>query len=67
VAVLLHLPLSSDKIKEKNEIGMACGKHWREEKYIQGFCGKKPLGRPIRRWNIMLKWTLRKYGRKMWT
>jgi len=41
VAVLLHLPLSSDKIKEKNEMGMACGKHWREEKYIQGFCGKK--------------------------
>jgi len=34
VAVLLHLPLSSDENKEKNEMGVACGKHWREEKYI---------------------------------
>jgi hypothetical protein len=41
VAVLLHLPLLSDEIKEKNEMGMACGKHWREEKHIQGFCGKR--------------------------
>jgi len=41
VAVLLHLPLSSDDIKEKNEMAMACGKHWREEKYMQGSCGKR--------------------------
>jgi hypothetical protein len=41
VAILLHLPLLSDEIKEKNEKGMACGKHWREEKYIKVFCGKR--------------------------
>jgi hypothetical protein len=41
VAVLIHLPLSSDDIKEKNVMGMAYGKHWREEKYIQGSCGKR--------------------------
>jgi len=41
VTVLLHLPLSSDENKEKNEMGMVCGKHWREEKYIEGFYGKR--------------------------
>jgi hypothetical protein len=40
VALLLYLPLSGGKIK-KNELDMAYGKHWREEKYIQGFCGKR--------------------------
>ena len=34
---------------------------------IQGSCGKDPLGRPSRRWSLILKWILRKQGRKMWT
>jgi hypothetical protein len=29
--------------------------------------GKGSLGRPRRRWRVILEWTLGKYGGKMWT
>jgi hypothetical protein len=43
----------ADEIKE-NEVGEACGRHWRGEDSLQGF-GRKPegkisLGKPRRRW-----------------
>ena len=28
--------------------------------------GKRPLGRPRRRWEILLEWIVKKYGSVMW-
>ena len=52
---------SGDKI-EKNEMGRACSAYGGEERRIQGFGGetwkpegKRPLGRPKRRWEDNIK------------
>jgi len=43
-----------------NEMGGAFSTYWGEERCIQGFVGKpefkRQLGRPTRRWDIVLKW-----------
>jgi len=50
-----------DKI-EKNEMGGACSTYGGKERCIQGFGGKpegkKPLGRPRRRWKVNMKMDL---------
>ena len=47
---------------EKNEMGGACGTYGRGEKCAQGFGGKlegkRPLGRPRRRWEDNIKMDL---------
>ena len=52
---------SGDKI-EKNEMGRACSTYWGEHRCIQGFGGKpegkRPLGRPRRRWEDNIKMDL---------
>jgi len=57
VTVLLTKYCSCDKI-EKNEMGWACSTYGKE-KYVQGFGGKpggrRPLGRPRRRWEDSIK------------
>jgi hypothetical protein len=41
-------------------MGGAFSTYWREERCVQGFVGKpdykRQLGRPTRRWGIILKW-----------
>ena len=58
-------PNSGDKI-EKNEMGMGCSTHRTEERRIQGFGGepegKRPLGRPRRRWGDNIKMDLQEVG-----
>jgi hypothetical protein len=47
-------------------VGGACGTHVRVEKSVQGFGGKpegkKPLGRPRRRWEDGVRMDLREIG-----
>ena len=56
---------ASDKIK-KNEMGVACGAYGGGERHVQGIggesCGKKPLGRPRRRWEDNIKMDLHEVG-----
>jgi hypothetical protein len=51
--VLLTKFRSDDQIK-KNEMGGACSAYGREDRCSQGLArrseGKRPLGRPMRRW-----------------
>ena len=55
-----------DKIK-KNEMGGACGTYGGRERCAQGFSGetegKRPLGRPRRRWEDNIKMDLQEVGR----
>ena len=54
-----------DKI-EKNEISGTCSVYGAEERRMQGFGwtpeGKRPLGRPRRRWEDNIKIDLREVG-----
>jgi hypothetical protein len=47
-------------------MGGACSTHWREKKFIQDFVGKsegkRPLGRPRRRWYDNIRTDLREIG-----
>jgi hypothetical protein len=47
-------------------VGGACGTHGRGEKSVQGFGGnpegKRPLGRPRRRWEYRVRTDLREIG-----
>jgi hypothetical protein len=49
-----------------NEVGRACGTHERGEKIVQFLVGKpegkRPLGRPRRRWEDEIRMDLRKIG-----
>jgi hypothetical protein len=58
-----------DKVK-KNEMGGACSTHGRGEKYIKDLVGKpvgkRPLGRPGRRREIILQWIFGKQGESLW-
>jgi hypothetical protein len=46
----------------ENEVGGACGMHGRREKCVQNSVGKpegkKPLGKPRRRWEMGSEWIL---------
>ena len=48
---------------EKNEIGGACSTYGGEERSIEGLVGepegKRPLGRPMRRWEDNIKMNLK--------
>jgi hypothetical protein len=67
----LHILYSSPniirhiRIKENN-VGGTCGTHGREEECVQGFDGKakgkRPLGRPRRRWEDGIRMDLREIG-----
>ena len=65
-SVLLTQYCSGDKI-EKNEMGWACSAYGGEEKPMQGFGGKsegkRPLGRPRRRWEVTIKMDFQEVGR----
>ena len=54
-----------DKI-EKNEVGVACSTYGGEERRVQGFGGKpkgkRPLGRPRRRWEDNIEMDLQEVG-----
>jgi hypothetical protein len=53
----------ADKIRD-NEVGGACGKHGRGEKIVYGKPeGKRPLGRPRRRWKDGIRMDLREISR----
>jgi hypothetical protein len=51
---------------KEDEMGKACSMHRREEECIQGFDGKpegkRPLGRPRRRWEDNITMDLREIG-----
>jgi len=51
---------------EKNEIGGACSAYGREERRLQGLVGKpegkRPVGRPRRRWEDNIKMDLQEVG-----
>ena len=51
---------------EKNEMGGACSTYGEEERHIQGEVrkpeGKRPLGRPSRRWEDNIKMDLQEVG-----
>jgi hypothetical protein len=51
---------------EKNEIGGECNEYVRGERRVQGFGGvtrgKKPLGRPRRRWEGSIKMDIQEDG-----
>jgi hypothetical protein len=59
----------SGQIK-KNVMGGACSTYGGQEKCIQCFGGrpegKRPLGRPRRRWGMILKWILKKRNGEAW-
>jgi hypothetical protein len=65
-----HQLFFGDKI-EKNEMGGACSAYGVEERRIQGLVGKsegkKPLGRPRRRWEDNIKLIFRKWKVGVWT
>jgi hypothetical protein len=64
-SVLLTKYHSGDHVK-KTEMGRTCGTYGGEERYIQGLMGKpegrRPLGRPRRRWEDNIKMDLREVG-----
>jgi hypothetical protein len=47
-------------------VGGACGTHWGAQESVQGFGGnfegKRPLGRPRRRWEYVIRMDLREIG-----
>jgi hypothetical protein len=51
---------------EKNDRGAACSTYWVEERRMQGLVGKpegkRPLGRPGRRWEENIKMDLQEVG-----
>ena len=57
--------MAGDKI-EKNEIGDVCSTYGSDERCIQGFVGKtegkRPTGRPRRRWEDNIKMHLQEVG-----
>jgi hypothetical protein len=55
--------VKSSQVKA-NEVGRACGTHRRGEKSVQGLGGKgkRPLGRPRRRWENGIRMDLREIG-----
>jgi len=59
-----HQNCSGDK--NENEMGGACSTYGGEHKCIQGFGGKpegkRPLGRPRRRWEVTIKMVLQEVG-----
>ena len=64
----LHTHYSAGDKIEKNEMGGACGTYGGRERCAQGFGGekpegKRPLGRPRRRWEDNIKMDLREVGR----
>jgi hypothetical protein len=67
---LHNLYSSPDIIRQvkANEVGGACGTHGRGERSVQGFGGKsegkRPLGRPRRRWEDGIRMDLR--GTDLW-
>jgi hypothetical protein len=52
-------------------VGGACGTHGRGEKRVQGFGGKarreRPLVKPRRRWEDVIKMDLREFGWGVWS
>jgi hypothetical protein len=54
------------RIVPKTEMGRTCGTYGGEERCIQGFSGKpegrRPLGRPRRRWEDNIKMDLPEVG-----
>jgi hypothetical protein len=64
-SVLLTQYCSGDKI-EKSEMGGSCSAYGREERRVHGFGGKpegkRPLGRPWRRWEDNIKIDLQEVG-----
>ena len=65
-----HQNCSGGKI-ENNEMGGSCSAYGGEEKRIQGLVGKpegkRPLGRPTRRWEDNIKMFFRKWDVGVWT
>jgi hypothetical protein len=65
---LHNLYSSPDIIRQikANEVCRACGTHGRGEKSVEGFGGKpegkRPLGRPRRRWEDGIRMDLREIG-----
>jgi hypothetical protein len=47
-------------------VGGTCGTHWRGQENVQGFGGKlegkRPLGKPRRRWEDVIRMDLREIG-----
>jgi hypothetical protein len=54
---------------KKNEMGGACSAYGGgERRVLVGKPeGKRPLGRPRRRWRIVSRWILRKWDVAVWT
>jgi hypothetical protein len=48
----------------KNEMEGACGTYGGQQRCIQGFDGKRQLERPRRRWEVILKLSLKKWEGK---
>jgi hypothetical protein len=69
---LHNLYSSPDIIRQvkANEVGGSCGTHGKEEKSVQGYGGKpegkRPLGRPRRRWEDGIRMDLREIGLGVW-
>ena len=47
-------------------MGGACGTYGAGERGVQGSEGKRPLGRPRRRWEDNIKMDLLEVGRGLW-
>jgi len=45
---------------------MYVGEEWSTKDFARKPEGKRPLGRPRRRWEIILRWTLRKWDEGVW-
>jgi hypothetical protein len=64
--ICTYLQISLASQVKANEVGGACGTHGRGEKSVQGFGGKpegrRPLGRPRRRWEDGVRTDLREIG-----
>jgi hypothetical protein len=64
----LYSPPDIIRQVKANEVGGACGTHGRGEKIVQVGKpeGKRPLGRPRRRWEYGIRMDLREIGLGVW-
>jgi hypothetical protein len=48
-------------------MSLVCSTKWGEEERVSVIRGKEPLGRPRRRWWIILRWIMERWDWAMWT
>jgi hypothetical protein len=65
--ICTHHRILLGRSNQGDEVGGDRGTHGRGEKGVQGFGGKRPLGRPRRRWDDGIKMDLRMIGRGVWS